>query len=222
MTQPAAPATRVMLTSDRVRGSRVPRPWHDGQTTPPAPSVGVRHRGVLVRLAVGVVVATVTGTGLVLSMTHQRPLDDPDLAQQRAGMLDVVGPRSIAAAVTAHLPASGARTVVFFVRTAQLAPLEQALGSPAGGQLQAAAAVVIVVSPAPGASSGAAAIGAVPVQLDPAGRLAVAYRMRRPHDGGAPVGYSVVGRDRTVRYRTEDPDVAAGLVEVRTIVDAVP
>jgi hypothetical protein len=211
-----------MLTSDRVRGSRVPRPWHDGRATPPAPSAGVRRRGVLVRLAVGVAVATLTGTGLVLSMTHPRPLDDSDLARQRAGMLDVVGPRSIAAAVTAQLPAFGARTVVFFVRPAQLAPLEQALGSRAGSQLRAAAAVVIVVSPDPGASSGPATIGAVPVQLDPAGRLAVAYRMRRPRDGGAPVGYSVVGRDRTVRYRTEDPDVAAGLVEVRTIVDAVP
>lgn len=137
-------------------------------------------------------------------------------------MLDVVGPRSIAAAVTAQLPAFGARTVVFFVRTAQLAPLEQALDSRAGSQLQAAAAVVIVMSPDPGANSGPATIGAVPVQLDPAGRLAVAYRMRRPRDGGAPVGYAVVGRDRTVRYRTEDPDVAAGLVEVRTMVDAVP
>ena len=56
---------------------------------------------------------------------------------------------------------------------------------------------------------------------DPDGRLAAAYRMRRPRVGGPPVGYAVVDVDGTIRYRTEDPWVVNGLDKVLTIVGAV-
>lgn len=64
-------------------------------------------------------------------------------------------------------------------------------------------------------------LGGPPVQVDAQGRLAALYDMRRPRDGGPPVGYAAVGSDGTIRYRTQDPGVADGLTEVRTIVDAV-
>jgi hypothetical protein len=42
--------------------------------------------------------------------------------------------------------------------------------------------------------------------------------MRIPRDGGYPVGYAVIGPDRTVRYRTEDPQQDRRLSEVLTAV----
>jgi len=35
-----------------------------------------------------------------------------------------------------------------------------------------------------------------------------------PRDGGYPVGYAVIGPDRTVRYRTKDPQQDRRLSEV--------
>ncbi len=174
---------------------------------------------VLARVAVGVTTALILGTALTLSMSDPNPLDDPDLARQRVGMLDVVGPRSPAVAVTASVPSRGRVAVVFFLRPAQAGPVISALRSPAGLRLGGLADIGIVVASETSAvrpgDPGTAAVA------DPEGRLAAAYRMRRPRDGGPPVGYAVVGADGTIRYRTEDPDVAAGLDEVLTIVDAV-
>jgi len=189
-----------------------------------SPSVvpeGGPARWAVVRAGIGLGVAVVFGVALAASMSHPDPLDDADLAYQRAGILDVVGPRSPAPTVSVGVPTPGRRAVVFFVRPAQAGPLQTALDGPLGDQLRAVTDVAFVVSgelAAPAVDNG---VASRPVQVDPTGRLAMLYRMRRPRDGGAPVGYAVVGPDGTVRYRTEDPGVAAGLEEVRTIVRAV-
>lgn len=176
-------------------------------------------RWVLARVAVGVTTAVVLGAALTVSMSDPDPLDDPDLAMQRAGILDVVGPRSPAVAVAATVPARGRVAVVFFLRPAQAEPLISALDSPSGQQLRDLVDIGIVVSS--GASDVTPSDPATTVAADPDGRLAAAYRMRRPRDGGPPVGYAVVDVDGTIRYRTEDPGLANGLDEVLTIVDAV-
>lgn len=166
-----------------------------------------------------VTTAVVLGAALTVSMSDPDPLDDPDLAMQRAGILDGVGPRSPAVAVAATVPARGRVAVVFFLRPAQAGPLVSALNSPSGQQLRDLVDIGIVVSS--GASDVTPSDPTTTVAADPDGRLAAAYRMRRPRDGGPPVGYAVVDVDGTIRYRTEDPGLANGLDEVLTIVDAV-
>lgn len=203
--RPSERATPAPTGSAGTRSS-LPRSWS------PVP------QWVRVRIAVGVVTAAVFGAALSASMSTPNPLDDPDLAMQRAGILDVVGPRSQAVAVQTAVPTRGRVAAVFFVRPAQTAPLLVALDGPAGQELRGLVDIGIV-------SSGTAGLlpNASPptVVADSDGRLAAAYRMRRPRDGGPPVGYAVVDRDGTIRYRTLDPDVVEGLDEVLTVVGAV-
>ncbi|MEO5679166.1 MAG: hypothetical protein ABIS47_05790 [Acidimicrobiales bacterium] len=143
------------------------------------------------------------------------------MAKQRSGMLDVVGPRSPAPMVAPGLPASGRVTVVFFVRPAQREALRRTLAAPDASGLAVAADIAVVVSaPGPG-PVGPPEIGP-PVVVDADGRLAAGYGMRRPRDGGPPVGYAVVGRDRTVRFRTEDPGVGKSIEEALIMVEALP
>ena len=53
-----------------------------------------------------------------------------------------------------------------------------------------------------------------------AGRIANAYGMRIPIDGGPPVGYAVVDKSGLIRYRTLAPDVSA-LYELSVILSAL-
>lgn len=177
---------------------------------------------ILDRSVAGLAIAVVFGVLLAASMSDPNPLDDPDLASQRAGIVDVVGPRSPAAPVTTEVPRVGRRAVVFFVRAEQESPVLAALQDSQGMSLQQAADVAIVLSGTAQSPPKAAPAGLqVQVREDAMGGLAASYEMRRPRDGGAPVGYAIAGSDGTVRYRTEDPYVADNLTEVRTMLDAV-
>ena len=171
-------------------------------------------------VAVWLVSAMVLGALLMWSAHTSGPLDDPDLAAQRAGMLDVVGGRTIAPMIAVGVPAEGKAGVVFFVRPAQLADLQAVLADRDGSKLAASANVSVVVSAIPNERGQLA--GGAPVFGDPKGLVAAGYGMRRPRDGGPPVGYAVVGPDRTVRFRTEDPGMSGRLTEVLTMVKALP
>ena len=70
--------------------------------------------------------------------------------------------------------------------------------------------------------SGTGTCQAVPTVNDPGAQLARAFGLRRPRDGGAPVGYAVVDRRGQIRYRTLDPAATEELDEVGTVVRAVP
>lgn len=101
---------------------------------PPVERLTVASGWVTVRVAVWLLTTGVLGVALFLSMSNPVPLDDPDPAMQRAGILDVVGPRSRAATVLADIPAPGRRAVVLFVRPPQAIPLVNALnGHPESG-----------------------------------------------------------------------------------------
>jgi len=140
------------LNTDRHGRDRPP----DRATAAPGQTAGFRTLGsrswsplprwVLARIAVGVTTAVVLGAALTVSMSNPNPLDDPDLAMQGAGILDVVGPRSPAVAVAATVPARGRVAVVFFLREAQAGPLVSALDSPSGQQLRDLVDIGIVVS----------------------------------------------------------------------------
>lgn len=82
------------------------------------------------------------------------------------------------------VPSTGTRAVVFFVRPAEAQGLVDAIGADTELRRLARVAVVDSGGPLPTAT--------VAVVADPGGRLARAYGMRRPNDGGYPVGYAVV------------------------------
>lgn len=69
-------------------------------------------------------------------------------------------------------------------------------------------------------SGGGGRCPATPVVVDPTGSLARRFGLRRPRDGGPPVGYVVVDARGLIRYRTLDPTVTRNLDEVDTIVAA--
>lgn len=161
-------------------------------------------------------VAVLLGVALLAAAVARGPLDDPDLAEQRPGFLDAVGPRTPAPQV-AGLPRRGRPAVVFFIRSGQCAPLRDALR----------------VDPLPGGVDTAVLVGGVPpacppplapapITPDPLRRLADGYAMPTPRDGGPPVGYAIVGADATIRYRTLDPGMTHRLDEVRTMLHALP
>jgi hypothetical protein len=167
-------------------------------------------------LGVWLLAALGLGGALIAAQLSRSGLDDPDLALQRPGFLDAQGTPFPAPRITDTIPSAGRRAVIFFTRPQFAPPLGQALlKDPA---LRARAQVAVVVSaelPSPIAPE-------VPVIADPGGRLATAYAMRRPRDGGFPVGYAIVDRAGRVRYRTLDPHVAERLDEVETMLRATP
>lgn len=159
-------------------------------------------------------VAAAVGLGLLLAVARsaQGPLDDPDQAWQRPGFLDAGELPTPAPSVAPGVPGVGRPTVVFFARYG--VPLCRALGDHRLGEKAAIAVVVDGMPPAPCAPD-------VAVVADPQGALAGAYGMRRPRDGGAPVGYAVVDAAGHIRYRTLDPEIVDHLGEVETMLAAL-
>lgn len=160
-------------------------------------------------------VVVVLGLCLALARAAEGPLDDPDPAWQRPGLLDVGELPAPAPTVVPGVPAPGRPAVVFFVRPRGVDKLCAVLGE---SRLARRTATAVVV--AGRQSSGCQAAGAV--VADPVGDVAEAYGMRRPRDGGPPVGYAVVDAAGDIRYRTLDPAVADRLDEVSTMVAALP
>ena len=164
-------------------------------------------------IVVWVVMAVGFGALWAIARASAGPLDDPDPAHQRPGLLDLGELPVPAPPVSAGIRTPGAEAVVFFVRPAQLPALCGALAD-AGLAEEADLAVVVAGPVAPCAAD-------VAVVADPAGRLADAYGLRPPTDRGAPVGYAVVDEAGRIRYRTLDPEVEDLLGEVDTILRAV-
>lgn len=136
------------------------------------------------------------------------PLDDPDPAYQRDGLL-LAGP--VLPAEVAGVEFGRRPVVLVFVRQP---PEPSDLASwaarvPAGIDIR----VVLAQPYAPELP--------VPAVVDPRNRLADAVAMPQPVDGGPPVGYAVVDSDRVVRYATLDPDYLRNAFEIATIAGAV-
>lgn len=150
---------------------------------------------------------------VVLLVRPPGPLDQPDPAYQRDGLL-LDGP-SVAPQVAGI--DFGTRPVVLL--------FDRELPDPAAlerwvAQVPAGAEVRLVV---PGSVdlADAAALG-IPVVVDPEGRLADAVALPTPVDDGPGVGYAVVDSDRQVRYSTLDPVYLENAFEIATVVGSVP
>jgi len=158
--------------------------------------------GLLAAILVVVVVALVRPPG---------PLDQPDPARQRDGLL-LDGP--IVPASVAGVEFGGRPIVLLFDReipdVGRLAPW---LGDlPEGAEIR----VVLPESPAP-----PVAPGPVEVVVDPDGRLADAVSLQTPVDGGPGIGYAVIDTQRRVRYCTLDRAYMVNAFEVATVLEWV-
>ncbi len=173
----------------------------------------MRSRSLRRLVVVWLMVAVGFGALLIVARSTEGPLDDPDPAFQRPGLLDLGGLPRLAPAVTGDVPAPGSEAVVFFVRPDGLEALCDAV---AGTELDGEPDLVAVVAGPAGSCA-----GDLSVMADPAGRLAEGYGLREPADGGPPVGYAVVDPAGQIRYRTLDPEVDDLLSEVDTILRAV-
>jgi hypothetical protein len=165
------------------------------------------------RALAGVWVAAAVGFALLLALAARArgPLDDPDPARQRPGILDFGALPTPSPQLTTGVPAPGRQAVLFFQRPDGLERLCEALRTEPLGE---GVDVVIV------ASADDARCSVVPVVADPAGAHARRFGLNTPRDGGPPVGYAVVDSGGRLRYRTLDPHVADSLDEVATMVDA--
>ena len=158
-----------------------------------------------------VALLTVLGVVVVALVRPPGPLDQPDLAYQRDGLLDA-GPRL--PEDVAGVRFGGRVLVLLFQRQAPGADdLARWLQ-----QLEPDREVVLVL---PAASSSTTRPLPVPVRVDATGELARAVQLPQPNDGGPGIGYAVIDAQRTVRYSTLDPSWLSDAFEVATIATSV-
>ncbi|MGH9223901.1 MAG: hypothetical protein ACRD2W_09010 [Acidimicrobiales bacterium] len=162
-------------------------------------------------MAAWLVAALGLGGLLLLAERARSPLDDPDPARQRPGLLDLGALPAPAPQVTEQVPSLGRPAVIFFERPERLGRLCTAL---ARHRLARDAAAAIVVSGPGGRCADPVVV------VDPTRALQRRYGLPSPPDGGPAVGYAVVDAGGRIRYRTLDPTVAHNLAEVDTIVAA--
>lgn len=136
------------------------------------------------------------------------PLDDPDPAFQRDGLVldGPVLPRELLG-----IELGGRPVVLLFLREP---PDPQALTRWIEALPDQAEVRIILPEPTPTELP-------APLVLDPLNAVADALGMPRPLDGGRPVGYAVVDPQRQLRYATLDPAYLGNAFEVTTIVEAV-
>lgn len=169
---------------------------------------------------------TVAAGGLVLSLClvvavllgsrGPGPLDQPDRADQRNGLL-LAGP-TVEPSLPGLAPGQGP-TVLLFVRASP----EPGVLRDWRDSLPGATHLVLVVqepATADGLSTVDVASAGSDLVVDTEGRLADAVDLPEPVDGGPGVGYAVVDDRGVVRYSTLDPAWPENAFEVETIVGA--
>jgi hypothetical protein len=187
--------------------------------TMPAPQQRANGRATTTlrdQVSVWLLGAVALGLPLFVADHDRRPLDDPDLVFQRPGFLDPHGTPFAAPRFADNLPSPGRRAVVFFVRPEQAVSLSSAISSNRKLLADARLAAVLSEGQAPTDPSDTSCI------VDSSRRLAERFPMRRPRDGGPPVGYAIVDSSGLVRYTTLDPGASQRLKEVRTMLAATP
>ena len=136
------------------------------------------------------------------------PLDDPDPAYQRDGLL-LDGP--VVAEQAVGVEFGGRPVVLLFVRRP---PDPAELSAWAQSVPERADAYVVLPQPTRDELPLATVV-------DPLNALAEVVDMPQPVDGGRPVGYAVVDSDRVVRYATLDPVYLTNAFEIATILGSV-
>lgn len=127
------------------------------------------------------------------------PLDDPDQADQRTGFLIPREDARRLPPISGGLRFGARPTLLLFDRrTPGRRPLQKIIS-----ELPRGTTMTLVLA-------GTKRAG-----------LARLVGMPRPRDGGYPVGYAIVDRERLVRYVTLDPTYLEHGLEIATVVEAV-
>lgn len=161
--------------------------------------------------------ATALGFGLLLGLSEylRNPLNDPDQAWQRTGML--LPPQGERAPTLGVRLTSQRRTLIFFARSLQGQPLFHDLADQA--DLAASADLVVVTRDG---SRPTLTGGLQQFVADADGAVARAAGLDQPIDGGAPVGYVIVDTQGYIRYRTLDPGFMHHAQEIKLMLGATP
>ena len=150
-----------------------------------------------VPVVVFLIAALLLALVIVFVVKSPGPLDDPDPANQRAGLL-LNGP--VLPAQVAGMSFGGHPVIVLFERT-----------PPEGEAFQQWSQAV--------SDDGVQLV--VVTGSQQASELAAAVHMPTPVDGGPPVGYAVIDANRVVRYATLDPVYTRNSFEVDVITGAI-
>jgi len=151
-----------------------------------------------VPVVVFLIAALLLALVIVFVVKSPGPLDDPDPANQRAGLL-LNGP--VLPAQVAGMSFGGHPVIVLFERTP---PEGEAFQQWSQAVSDDGVQLVVVVTGSQQASE-----------------LAAAVHMPTPVDGGPPVGYAVIDANRVVRYATLDPVYTRNSFEVDVITGAI-
>lgn len=174
----------------------------------------------------GIVISLLLVVAVLLGSRGPGPLDQPDAAEQRDGLV-LDGPT--VEPVVAGVNLRDVPNVLLFVREA---PDPDVLDS-WRHSLPAAAQVTVIVQGPARRDDGQGGDGStertegdspslVDVVEDPDQSLAAAVRLPGPVDGGPGIGYAVVDTAGVVRYSTLDPSWPDNAFEVTTILESAP
>lgn len=159
-------------------------------------------------------VALVLGALLAFAEYRRNPLNDPDQARQRTGVL--LPAHTYLCPTVEGEPRPGHRAIFFFARSLA----DRHLFSDLTDQSDLAnAADLIVVT-----SDGSRPIlqgGIQRFMTDADGSLATAFGLRSPIDGGPPVGYVLVDSHGNIRFRTLDSGFRERAWEIKLLLGGI-
>lgn len=142
------------------------------------------------------------------------PLDDPDEAAQRSGVLmsgPPVGDLGLSGDPVGRRPV----VLIFDRRLPDPDALERFVGAVAKG------ALIFLAVPEPGSAATAELPPRTRLLPTAAGRLAAAVGMPVPRDEGFPVGYAIVGPQGRLRYATLDSLYLRHSYEIAVLTEAL-
>lgn len=161
-------------------------------------------------VALWIVTALLLAGLLALAEYRRNPLNDPDQAQQRTGVLLPTG-REPAPKVLA-LDFTGRPAVILFDRTLTGRHLFHDLADQA--DLTRSAELVVVTSDG---SRPVIETGIDRILADEEEAIARAFGLSKPVDGGYPIGYVLVDSSGFIRFRTLDPGYERRAWEIRLL-----
>jgi hypothetical protein len=168
------------------------------------------HPYVWIWIAVAGIFAGLLG----LAEYQRNPLNDPDAARQRTGV--VLPPGQEPAPTISSLEIQGRPAVVIFDRSLAGRYLFHDLAHQS--DITKNAALIVVTSDG---SRPTIETGIDRILSDEDGAIAEAFSLRRPIDGGYPVGYALLDASGFIRFRTLDPGYAGHAWEIRLLLSGL-
>lgn len=169
------------------------------------------------RLYGGIWLTVAMFMGALLGFAEYRcnPLNDPDQAWQRTGVL--LPAQTYPSPTVGIEPRPGHRAIFFFARSLADRHLFHDLADQS--DLASAADLIVVTSDG---SRPVIESGIRHFAMDADGSLAKAFGLHRPIDGGPPLGYVLVDSHGYIRFRTLDPGFGQRAWEIKLLPGGIP